>query len=84
MSDIHSAFASGYMRYVIFSFPLLVLCTKRLPHVVPMMLYRLDDCVLLSLLLVERRVCGCNQILQKYGCMLIGREGFLIVVANLY
>ena len=66
--------------YGICSVPFMVLCTSRLLNVVPMMIYRLDNCVLLSLLLVRWRVCDYNRILQKYGCRLIGGEEFLVVL----
>ena len=69
----------GCITYGIISVPFLVLCTSRLLHVVPMMIYCLDCCELLFLSLVGLTVCGCNQILQKCGCRLIGGEEFFIV-----
>ena len=68
-----------YMPYVIYSVPLMVLCTSRLLHVVPMMLYRLTYCELLFFYLVGITVCGCNQIIKICECGLIGGEEFLIV-----
>ena len=73
----------GCMSYIISSIPLLVLCTSILLHMVTMMLYGMADYVLLSLFLVGKRVCGCNLILQKCGCRLIGDEEFFILLENL-
>ena len=69
--------------YVIFSVPLMVLCTSRFLHVVPMMLYHLDYCELLLLSLVGLTVSGFYQILQIFWWRLIGGEELLIVWANL-
>ena len=73
----------GCMPYEIYSFTLLVLCNSRIIHVVPIMLYRLDNCALLYLFLVGRGMCSCNRILQKCWCRLIGGGELLIVLANL-
>ena len=64
----------GCMPYGVCSVPLMILCTIHILHVVPMMIYGLDDCVLLSLFLVGQRGCSCNIIIQKCGCRLIGKE----------
>ena len=56
---------SRCMPYWICSVAVSLLCNRSLLHVVPMMLYNLADCVLLSLFLVGQRVCGCNQILSE-------------------
>ena len=73
----------GFMTYAIFSVPLMVLCTSRLIHVVPMIIYCLDYCELLFLSLVGLTVRSCNEILQICGCRLIGGEELLIVWSNL-
>ena len=72
------------MPYKIFSVPLLVLCTRLILHVLPIILYLLAYCDLLFLSLVGITVCGCNQILQICGCRLIIGEEFLVVWDNLY
>ena len=67
-------FLGGCMSYDICSVFFLVLCTIRLIHVVPMMLYQLDYCELLSLFLAGITVCSCNRILQICVYKLIGGD----------
>ena len=72
----------GCIPYGICSFPFLVLCIRRLLHVFPVMLYSLTYREWLFLSLVGLAVCSFNQIIQIYGCRLIGEEEFLIVWEN--
>ena len=51
------------MNCGICSVPLLVLCSRRLLYVFPMMLYHLVYSVLLFLSLVGLVMCGCNRII---------------------
>ena len=67
------------MAFVICSVPYLVRCTSRFLHIVPMMFYILDYCVLLIMSLVGLVVCSCSQILQIYVCKMIVGYEFLIV-----
>ena len=68
----------GFMSYGICSAPFLVLCTKRVLHVVPMMFYIFYYFGLLLLTLVGLAVRGCSQSTQIYVCKLIGGDEFLI------
>ena len=68
----------GCMNYGIFSVTLLLLCHSHILHLVPMILYHLDYCLLLFLFLVGIMVCSCNRILQICECRLICREEFYI------
>ena len=77
-------FSWGFITYGICGVPLLVLCIKRLLHVVSMILGRLDYCGLLFLSLVGLMVCGCNQILHICVYRLIGGDEFMIIWAYLY
>ena len=75
-----------YWRYMpdgIYSVPLLVICTRRLIHLVPMMRGSLYYCKWIFLYQVGITVCGWNTIIQICGCRLIGGEEFLIVWENL-
>ena len=65
------------------SFPLLVLCTIYLIHVVPIMRGNLDYYEVLLLHQVGIMVCGWNQILQICEYRLICGEGLLIAWENL-
>ena len=71
------------MTYIICSVPCLVLCTSRIIHVVPMMIYHLAYCGLLIFSLVVLAVCGSSQILQICLCRLIGGAKFLIFLSYL-
>ena len=73
-----------FMPYVIYSVPLLVLCNRRLLHVVPMIFGSLSYYEWLLLSLVGITVCGCNQIIQICGFRLIGGKEYLIFWSNLY
>ena len=58
--------------------PLLVLCTKQVLHVVPIMFYIFSYFGLLFLTLVGLAVRGCSQSPQIYVCKLIGGDELLI------
>ena len=73
----------GCIPYGICSVPLMVLCTSRILHVVPMMRGHLAYYAWLFLYQVVLKVCVWNQIIQNCGCRLIGGEDFLIVWENL-
>ena len=73
----------GYMPYGICSVPLMVRCTSRLIHGVPMMRGRLTYHEWLLVSRVGPTVYGCNQIIQICEYRLIGEEEFLIVWENL-
>ena len=83
VSDIISALFWGFMPYGIYIIPLLIPCNRRLIHEVPMTLYSFYYFERLFLSLVGLTVCGCNRIIQIFGCRLIGGEELLIVWENL-
>ena len=61
----------------------MVRCTSRATHVMPIMLYPLAYYKSMILSLAGIVGFGCNKTLHTYVCMLIGRDGFLIVGVNL-
>ena len=71
------------ITYGIYSVLLLVRCTIRLIHVVPIMQGHLACHELILVLQVEIMVCGWNPIIQICGYILMGREAFLIVLSHL-
>ena len=64
--------------------PWIIQCTRRILHVVPIMLYWLAFCGWLILYLVVLAVSSCSQILQICACKLIGGDEFLISLVDLY
>ena len=83
MSEIHPNIVLGMYTLFHISASWLILCTGRVLHVVPMMLFHLAYCELLLLLLVELPVGGCNQTLYRYVCNLIGGYRGLIYIVYL-
>ena len=73
-----------FIPYGICVVPQPVLFNTRIINVLPLILYRLSFCGLILLSLVGLMVCGCNQIIQKCGCRLIGGDEFLIAWLYLY
>ena len=67
-----------FIPYGICVVPQPVLFNTRIINVLPLILYRLSFCGLILLSLMGLMVCGCNQIIQKCGCRLIGGDEFLI------
>ena len=81
--DIHSDLVLGIYALWNISASWLVLCTVRVLHVVPMILYHWTYCELLLLFLVDLPVCGCNKTIYRYVCKLIGVYRVLIYRVHL-